>query len=131
MPKKQVVASTWRASMRDLISRAELTAAADVYDRAIEEGASPSPDDDLLRAQLLLKHDENRAVAFLIRRPPRSSGGQQRGRWELWLAVGYARMRDFERADHHFGLAKRLITAAEDRAMLAYQTARRLMLEGK
>jgi len=117
--------------MRDLFSRAEFTAAADVYDRAIDEGATPSSDDDLLRARLLLKHDENRAVAFLIRRPPRSSGGQQRGRWELWLAVGYARMRDFERADHHFELARRLLTAAEDKAQQAYQSARRSMLEGK
>jgi len=117
--------------MRDLFSRAEFTAAADAYDRAIDEGASPSADDDLLRARLLLKHDENRAVAFLIRRPPRSSGGQQRGRWELWLAVGYARMRDFERADHHFEVARRLLTAGEDKAQLAYQLARRSMLEGK
>lgn len=117
--------------MRDLFSRAEFAAAADVYDRAIDEGSAPSADDDLLRARLLLKQDENRAVAFLIRRPPRSSGGQQRGRWELWLAVGYARMRDFERADHHFELARRLLTAAEDKAQLAYQLARRLMLEGK
>lgn len=117
--------------MRDLFARAEFTAAADVYDRAVDEGAAPSPEDDLLRARLLLKHDENRAVAFLIRRPLRSSGGQQRGRWELWLAVGYARMRDFERADHHFELARRLLTAAEDKAQLAYQLARRSMLEAK
>lgn len=116
--------------MRDLFSKAEFTAAADVYDCAAAEGATLSADDDLLRAQILLKHDENRAVAFLIRRPPRGAGGQQRGRWELWLAVGYARMRDFERADHHFALAQRLLSSSEDRAMLAYQLARRWMLEG-
>ena len=116
--------------MRDLYARAEFTAAGDAYDSAVAQGAMPSAEDDLLRAQLLLKHDENRAVAFLIRRPPRSSGGQQRGRWELWLAVGYARMRDFERADHHFELAQRLLNASEDRATLAYQLARRWMLEG-
>lgn len=131
MPKKQLVASQWRTSMRDLFARAEFAAAADVYDRAVDEGATPSADDDLLRARLLLKQDENRAVAFLIRRPPRTNGGQQRGRWELWLAVGYARMRDFERADHHFELARRLLTAADDKAQLAYQLARRSMLEGK
>jgi DNA-binding CsgD family transcriptional regulator len=131
MPKKQVVASQWRTAMRELFGKAEFVAAGEVYDRAVDDGATPSADDDLLRARILLKQDENRAVAFLIRRPPRTSGGQQRGRWELWLAVGYSRMRDFERADHHFSVAQRLLTAPEDKAQLAYQLARRSMLEGK
>ena len=116
--------------MRDLFARAEFRAAGDAYDRAVDEGAAPSAEDDLLRARILLKEDENRAVAFLIRRPPKPSG-QQRGRWELWLAVGYARMRDFERADHHFSLAERLLTAPADKAQLAYHRARASLLEGR
>jgi DNA-binding CsgD family transcriptional regulator len=116
--------------MRQLFSKAEFRAAGDEYDRAIEDGAGTSFEDDLLRARIYLKDDENRAVAFLIRHAPRN-GGQQRGRWHLWLGVGYARMRDFERADHHFSEAARMLTTPADRAQLAYHRARRAMLGGQ
>lgn len=110
---------------------AEFTAAGEVYDAAVDQGASTSYDDDLLRARILLKHDENRAVAFLIRRPPKGRTASQRGLWALLLGVGYSRMRDFERADDYFELARRGLTSSADRAQLAYHLARRAMLEGK
>ena len=111
MRKKQLTTSDWRAEMRGHFSRAEFTAAGEIYDRAVEDGEAASYEDDLMRARILLKRDENKAVAFLVRRPPRSNALKHRGEWEMLLGVGYARMRDFERADHHFGLARRLLKA--------------------
>lgn len=117
--------------MRRYFDVAEFTAAGEVYDEAVAEGASTSYEDDLLRARILLKHDENRAVAFLIRRPPKGRAASQRGVWALLLGVGYSRMRDFERADDYFEVARRVLTSPADRAQLAYHVARRAMLEGK
>ncbi len=131
MRKKQLTTSDWREEMRGHFSRAEFTAAGEIYDRAVEDGEAASYEDDLMRARILLKRDENKAVAFLVRRPPRSNALKHRGEWEMLLGVGYARMRDFERADHHFGLARRLLKAPADRAQLAYHLARRSMLEGR
>ena len=115
--------------MRTLFNRAQFLAAGDVYDAAIDAGAAPPYDAQLLAARVLLKRDENRAVAFLIRRPPRANARREPADWALQLAIGYARMRDFERADHHFEMAKRIVSAPADRAALAYQLARRYMLE--
>lgn len=131
MPKKQAVTTQWRDAMRRHFGVAEFAAAGDVYDAAVAEGASTSYEDDLLRARILLKDDENRAVAFLIRRPAKGRASSQRGVWALLLAVGYSRMRDFERADDYFELARRVLTTPADRAQLAYHVARRAMLEGK
>lgn len=131
MPKKHAVAAAWRDEMRRHFSRAEFSAAAADYDTALEDGAATAFEDDLLRARLLLKEDENKAVAFLIRRPPRTNSGKIRGEWEMLLGIGYSRMRDFERADHHFGLARRALKTPAERAELAYHLARRSMLEGR
>jgi DNA-binding CsgD family transcriptional regulator len=131
MRKKQAITSGWRDAMRRHFTSAEFLAAGEAYDAAMAEGASTSYEDDLLRARILLKQDENRAVAFLIRRPPKGHPASQRGHWALLLAIGYARMRDFERADDYFELARRLLTSSADRAQLAYQLGRRAMLEGK
>lgn len=117
--------------MRILFAQAQFGAAADIYETAVAAGETPSYQAYLLQARLLLKRDENRAVAFLIRRPPKTNAGAERAEWALLLAIGYARMRDFERADHHFALAGRLVTTPADRAMLAYHQARRQLLEGK
>jgi len=117
--------------MRDHYARAEFAAAGDVYDAAVSSGAATSSDDDLLRARILLKHDENRAVAFLIGRPARGNDRERRGQWALLLAIGYSRMRDFERADDNFALAQRLLTAPSDKAQIAYHLARRWLLEGR
>jgi DNA-binding CsgD family transcriptional regulator len=116
--------------MRSHFARAEFLAAGEVYDSAVEDGVATTYDDDLLRARILLKSDQNRAVAFLIRRPPKGNG-KARGEWALLLGVGYARMRDFERADHHFEIARRYLAAPPDRSRLAYHLARRSMLEGR
>lgn len=115
--------------MRSLFAQARFLAAGDIYDAAIESGATPPYEAQLLAARVLLKRDENRAVAFLIRRPPRASARGERAEWALLLAIGYARMRDFERADHHFEMARRYVTSPADRAAVAYQLARRYMLE--
>jgi DNA-binding CsgD family transcriptional regulator len=131
MRKKQLLTSDWRADVRRHFSRAEFTAAGNAYDTAVEDGEATSYEDDLLRARILLKQDQNKAVAFLVRRPPRSRAGKNRGEWEMLLGVGYARMRDFERADHHFGLARKLLKTPADRGQLAYHLARRSMLESK
>ncbi|HEV3090042.1 MAG TPA: LuxR C-terminal-related transcriptional regulator [Candidatus Cybelea sp.] len=117
--------------MQGLFARAQYLAAGDVYDAAIDAGATPSYAAELLAARILLKRDENRAVAFLIRRPPKTNASRERGEWALLLAVGYSRMRDFERADHHFEIANALMRAPAERARLAYQRARRYMLEGE
>src|SRR5579863_1543270 len=131
MAKRQPAAPQWFDAMRGLFDRCDFLAAGDVYDEAVESGASPSYTAQLLAARILLKRDENRAVAFLIRRPPKANATRERAEWALLLAIGYARMRDFERADHHFEMAQRLARLPADRASLAYQLARRYMLEGK
>jgi DNA-binding CsgD family transcriptional regulator len=131
MQKKPAVAAQWRRAMHDHVAKAEFLAAARVYDAAVAGGARPSYEDDLQRARLLLRQDENRAVAFLIGRPPRGSASGHRAQWAQLLGTGYARMRDFERADHHFALAQRLLTTPAERANLAYQMGRRQMLEGR
>ena len=129
MARKQLAPERWLEEMRGLFNRAQFLAAGDVYDAAIDAGATPPYDAQLLAARVLLKRDENRAVAFLIRRPPRANARRERAEWALLLAIGYARMRDFDRADHHFEMAKRLVNTPADRATLAYQLARRYMLE--
>ncbi len=131
MPKKQLAAPQWFGEMRRLYERCQFLAAGDVYDEAVESGASPSYEAQLLAARILLKRDENRAVAFLIRRPPKANAPRERAEWALLLGIGYARMRDFERADHHFEMVRKLARSPADKAMLAYQLARRSMLAGE
>jgi DNA-binding CsgD family transcriptional regulator len=131
MAKKQSVAPRWFDEMRELFARCQFSAAGDVYDQAIESGAAPSYAAQLLAARILLKRDENRAVAFLIRRPPKAKASRERTEWALLLGIGYARMRDFERADHYFETVQKLARSPGDRAMLAYQLARRYMLSGE
>jgi DNA-binding CsgD family transcriptional regulator len=131
MPKKQLAATQWFVEMRGLYRQGRFLDAGDLYDSAAESSESPSYEAQLLAARILLKRDENKAVAFLIRRPPRTNASHERAEWALLLAIGYARMRDFERADHHFAMAQRLARTPADRAALAYQLARRYMLEGK
>jgi DNA-binding CsgD family transcriptional regulator len=130
MPNQQIARTSWSKAMRDLFYQARFSAAGDIYDDAVDSGAMPSSDDDLLRARIFLKSDENKAVAFLIRRPPHARSGVQVGRWALLLGIGYARMRDFERGDHHFAMARRYLTSSKDKAELAYHVARRWLLEG-
>jgi DNA-binding CsgD family transcriptional regulator len=130
MAKKQLAAPPWFDEMRRLFERCQFLAAGDVYDQAVDSGAAPSYEAQLLAARILLKRDENRAVAFLIRRPPKANASRERAEWALLLAIGYARMRDFERADHHFEMARKLARSPADRAALAYQLARRHMLAG-
>jgi pentatricopeptide repeat protein len=131
MPKKQLAATPWFLEMQGLCRQGRFLDAGDLYDSAVESGESPSYEAQLLAARILLKRDENRAVAFLIRRPPRANAQRERAEWALLLAIGYARMRDFERADHHFEIARQLAHTPADCAALAYQLARRYMLEGK
>ena len=131
MRRKQAIISGWREDMRRHFERAEFSAGGAVYDAAVEDGVTPTDEDDLLQARILLKSDENKAVAFLVRRPPTTKAGKHRGEWEMLLGVGYSRMRDFERADHHFGLAQRYLKSPADRSQLAYHLARRSMLEGR
>jgi DNA-binding CsgD family transcriptional regulator len=131
MRKNLATPGNWRQTMQERFAGAQFTAAGDAYDDAVQDGAVPTYDDDLLRARILLKHDENKAVAFLIRRPPKKQNALRQGHWALLLAIGYARMRDFERADHHFALARRQLSARADRSDLAYHLARRWLLEGR
>lgn len=131
MVKRQAATFPWRDAMRQHFAKAEFLAAGSVYDDAVRDGAATSYEDDLLRARALLRYDENRAVAFLIRRPPKTQAGKQKGIWAMMLGWGYAHMRDFERADHHFAIAGRLLTAPEDRAELEYHLTRRWILEGR
>jgi len=120
----------WYAEMGRLFARARFREAGAAYDFAIGKGARPSPDAQLLRARIYLKHDENKAVAFLIRHESEVPN-RLRGLWSLYLGVGFARMRDFQRADHHFSQADRKLRDASDRASLTYHMGRRLLLEGR
>ncbi len=131
MPKKQLIARDWREAMRDQFAKGEFVAAGEAYDAAVSHEAATTYDDDLLRARILLKQDENRAVGFLIRRPPKGRAAAQRGKWALLLGIGYSRMRDFERADEYFDQASRTLTSAADQAQVKYHLARRQMLEGR
>lgn len=115
--------------MRRHFSRAEYRAAGDIYDAAVEEGAATTYEDDLLRARVHLKQDATKAVAFLIRRPPRPNASEKsRAEWAMLLGIGYAHMRDFELADHNFSLARRLFKSPADKAKLASHVARRWIL---
>lgn len=131
MPQSLAASPSWYDQMRALFRNAQFAAAGAIYDAAISRGSRPSASANLLRARIWLKKDENRAVAFLIDRWPKTSDPRGRGEWELLLGVGYARMRDFERADHHLGLAQRAAAKPADRATIAYQLARRYLLEGR
>jgi DNA-binding CsgD family transcriptional regulator len=131
MARKQLAAAGWYDEMRALYERGQFLAAGDVYDAAITAGANPSYEAQLLAARILLKRDENQAVAFLIRRSPKATALRDRLEWATLLGTGYARMREFERADHHFEQARGLARMPLDRASLAYQIARRHMIEGR
>jgi DNA-binding CsgD family transcriptional regulator len=131
MPRKPLATESWLEGMRRLYAQAQFLAAGDVYDAAVEDGARPPYEADLLAARILLKRDENSAVAFLIRRPPRASAPRERAEWAMLLGIGYARMRDFERADHHFEITRRVAKTPADRAILAYHVARRYLLENR
>lgn len=131
MIKKERLASSWAEAMRVLFEKAEFAAAAAVYDDALADGAKPGYDEVFLRGRIALKHDQNEGVAFLIRHPPKMNAGQQRGEWALLLATGYGRMHDFERADHYFEIAEQSLKTPARRAQIAYQRARRFMLEGR
>jgi DNA-binding CsgD family transcriptional regulator len=131
MARKSVATPSWSETMRQHYRRAEFLAAADVYDEAVGDGATPSYDDELRRARVALKHDVNVAVASLIRRAPKSANGARRGEWALLLGIGYARMRDFERADRHFEMAGGILTTTADRAQLAYHRSVRQLFEGR
>ncbi|HYL26708.1 MAG TPA: LuxR C-terminal-related transcriptional regulator [Candidatus Nitrosotalea sp.] len=117
--------------MRNHYAKAEFNDSAAVYDAAVADGEPTTFEDDILRARLLLRNDENRAVAFLIRRPPKGKASRQRGEWELLLGAGYSRMRDFERADHHFALAEHALKTAAERAELTHKRGVRWMLDGR
>ncbi len=131
MPSNVIRIRSWREAMHERYGRAEFLAAGRIYDAAIEDGASPTYDDELLRARILLKHDENAAVAALIKRPAKGRTAAQRAQWTLLLGIGYARMRDFERADHYLDLVRPLFTKAAQKSQLAYHLARRYLLEGR
>jgi DNA-binding CsgD family transcriptional regulator len=131
MTKKLAASHEWFDEMQSLFAQAKFSAAGHLYDEAVQQGAVPPYNAYLLRARTLLAQDENKAVAFLIQRPPKSRVDRDRGLWALLLGIGYARMRDFERADHHFDIARRTLTTPEERARVAYHIARRWMLEGR
>ncbi len=131
MARKQLAEAGWLEEMRALYNQGQFLAAGDVYDAATASGATPAYEAQLLAARILLKRDENQAVAFLIRRPPKANALRERFEWAMLLGTGYARMRDFERADHHFEVASGLVRMPLQRAGLAYQIARRYMLEGR
>ncbi len=132
MPKSgAAVVRDWYADMGRLFKLARFREAGETYDAAVENGARPTPEAQLLRGRVYLKHDENKAVSFLIRHQPRQVPNHLLGLWSMYLAVGYARMRDFDRADHHFSQADRRLRDRSDRASLAYHVGRRLLLEGR
>lgn len=131
MAKKGIAVDSWSERMHQQFSSAHFRAAGLTYDTAVEAGEVVPYDAGLLRARVFLKHDENKAVAFLIAQPPRGNAQRYRGEWEMLLGTGYARMRDFEQADMHFEQAGELLKTTRDRAQLAYHLARRWLLEGK
>lgn len=119
----------WVAEMREAFAAARFRKAAELYDLAVAGGTKPSFDDHLLRARIYLKHDENKAVTFLIRHKADREAPEKRGLWHLYIGVGYSRMRDFARADHHFDAASGLVREPRQKASLSYYRARRMLLE--
>ena len=121
----------WFQEMRKLALQARFKSASETYDDAVASGEKAPFEARVLQARLLLKQDETRAMSFLADHEPEVANGSQRGQWSLLLAVGYGRMRDFERADHHFEIARRHIASTSDSSELAYQQARRVLIEGR
>lgn len=119
----------WSERMHREFAAAKFSEASTTYDDAVGEGARPTYETRLLRARLFLKRDENKAVSFLVRHKPDKEAPRWRGLWHMYLAVGYARMRDFDRADHHFDEAHELLNDSKDLASLSFHRARRMLLE--
>jgi len=115
--------------MRDAFNRVEYGQAAEIFKQALQDDAKPNLDTELLHARTLLKLDAKEAVPFLLRHKPGARDSAMLGRWHLYLGIGSARLRDFKESDEHFDAAERLFRSREDRAEVAYQRARRALLE--
>jgi DNA-binding CsgD family transcriptional regulator/tetratricopeptide (TPR) repeat protein len=133
MPKRNAaVLDDWYLDMRRSYAFAEFRKAGRAYDDAVKDGACPCFDANLVRARIHLKDDENQAVAFLTdHKPERGTTSEQRGIWSLYLAIGYARMRAFDRADQRFEEASKLLDTSADLATIAYHRGRRFLLAGQ
>jgi DNA-binding CsgD family transcriptional regulator len=131
MPKaSRIPEDGWYDQMRRAFGACQFKEAGEIFDHAVELGSSVSVEAQLLQARVLLKVDENKAVAFLIRNRPRNAGKRLEGIWEMLVGVGRARMHDYLTSDQHFQKADKLLTQLSDRAELEYQQARRFLLEG-
>jgi DNA-binding CsgD family transcriptional regulator len=130
MSKSHAVApNEWYDEMRRLFGAGRYEEAGSLYDRAIAHGDQPSVEAQLLRGRVILKRDQNAAVAFLIDHEPNSVQASWNGRWSMYLGAGYARMFAFDNADRHFANAENLLVSAPDRSALAYHRGRRMLLE--
>ncbi len=111
-------------------AQARWSTAAATYDGALAEGLKPAPDAILLRARILLKLDEKKAVPFLLAHRFEHAPLRERATRSMYLGMAYARMRDFAEADRHFSEAASHAGDARFRSELAYQRARRHLLHG-
>ncbi len=109
---------------------AEFGEASAIFVEAVKNGARPDIGTTLLQGRTLLKLDADKAVPFLLKNHAREASGAVRGRWHLYLAIGFARLREFAQADEHFAAAEREFKGRrEGLAEISYQRVRRYLLE--
>ncbi|HTV75062.1 MAG TPA: helix-turn-helix transcriptional regulator [Candidatus Acidoferrales bacterium] len=124
-----VSSDNWFDEMREQFARAEFTLAKGTYEQATRRAQAPTAA-RILMARILLKRDHNKAVEFLVQQAPTDTHGGERGLWAMYLGVGYSRMGEFQRADHHFSEAERSLPK-RDIPLLQYYRARRFLYENR
>jgi len=107
---------------------AQFSQAARTYDSATDIREKRSLDADLIMARILLKIDEQKAVPFLLSHRADAGTNEQMGLWLMYIAIGYARLREYGEADKNFKIAALKLSETEQ-SELAYQRARRSLLE--
>src|SRR5579863_5221140 len=119
---------SWLLVMREAFARARFSEAAAIYDSHAAAGDT-IPEAVLLRARILLKTSASEAIDFLLQR---KSDGTAHDRYlrQLYLGIGYSRLREFAIADEHFARAGELAPpTVGERCEIAYHRARRFLLE--
>lgn len=110
--------------MQRLFRSADYVRAGDLYDRMIEERATPGNDAILLRARLYLKTDSKRVVPFLLGEELRKPTQPQSARRAMYLGTGYSRLSDSAEAEKHFAKAEEVFRGGPELGELAAHLTR-------
>jgi DNA-binding CsgD family transcriptional regulator/tetratricopeptide (TPR) repeat protein len=126
-----VSAPSWLLVMREAFARARFSEAAAIYDSHAAAGDTIS-EALLLRARILLKTSATDAIEFLLQRKDVAGSPHDSYLRELYLGIGYSRLREFAIADEHFArAADRAPETLAERSEIAYHRARRYLLESR